>query len=154
MSDAQDLINAIRVLRIELGIINDHVARAAGLHPRDLDVLDVIDRDAPCTPTHLATRTGTRAATLTGVLARLEAQGWIERSSDPRDRRSALVRPTARFAELRSLYRHADSTVEGLLAPIDPTTRARITEFLVNVADAARVADTATSGPGPDSPRG
>lgn len=135
-----DLIDAIRVLRIELRIANDRVAAAAGLNPRDLDILDVIDRDAPCTPGHLVTRTGIRAATLTGVLSRLEADGWIRRETAAEDARSTRLTPTARFDELRRLYGPGDELVRGLVDDIPRETLDHIGRFLMDTADVVREA--------------
>lgn len=101
---AQSLRQVVRELRIELRILNDAIAESAGLNPRDLDILDVIDREGPCTPSQLATRTGTRRATLTSVLARLESQGWVQRTVDDGDKRSAVLTSTGRFGELEALY--------------------------------------------------
>ena len=83
----EPLRQVVRELRIELRILNDAIAESAGLNPRDLDILDVIDREGPCTPSQLATRTGIRRATLTSVLARLEGQGWVHRTVDDGDKR-------------------------------------------------------------------
>ncbi|MCG7310839.1 MarR family transcriptional regulator [Brachybacterium sp. ACRRE] len=127
---ADDLRDAIRVLRIELGILNDKVAARAGLNPRDLDLLDVIDREGPCTPGHLVERTGVRRATLTGILARLEAAGWILRERDAADGRSARVGSSARFDELRELYREADAQVERVVDGLDPALRRALPEVL------------------------
>lgn len=142
----QALVDAIRVLRIELGIANDRVAAAAGLNPRDLDVLDVIDRDAPCTPGHLVNRTGIRAATLTGVLARLDADGWIRRDPNLRDARSARLTPTARFDELRALYSAGDSRVRAIVDDLPAESAAHVEAFLLRTADAVR--DAASELPG------
>lgn len=100
----QSLRQVVRELRIELRILNDAIAESAGLNPRDLDILDVIDREGPCTPSQLATRTGIRRATLTSVLARLESQGWVHRTVDNDDKRSAVLTSTGRFSELEALY--------------------------------------------------
>lgn len=140
---SQALIDAIRILRIELGIANERVAAAAGLLPRDLDILDVIDRDSPCTPSYLATRTGLKAATLTGILTRLEAKGWIERRTDPNDGRSVQLTSTDRFNELRDLYRSGDETVRALALRFDQAERQTITTFLTQVSDAVRTASAA-----------
>lgn len=132
---ADDLRDAIRVLHIELGILNDEVAARAGLNPRDLDLLDVIDREGPCTPGHLVERTGVRRATLTGVLARLEAAGWILRERDAADGRSAQVGSSARFDELRELYREADAHVERVVDGLDPALRRALPEVLRALID-------------------
>lgn len=106
--------DVIRKLRIELQILNDRIAATVGLKPQDLDILDIIDREGPCTPSYLAARTGHHRATLTGVLARLEREHWIAREYNPSDARSALVTSTARFEELRRLYAPADAAATAL----------------------------------------
>lgn len=108
----QSLRDAIREFRIELVILNDRVARSVGLQPRDLDILDVIDREGPCTPSQVAERIGWSRATMTGVLSRLEKDGWIERGTNPSDGRSMTIRSTTRFAELNAAYAEADSVVD------------------------------------------
>lgn len=130
--------DAIRALRIELAIINDKVAIQAGLHPKDLDVLDVIDRDGPCTPSHLAARTGLRRATLTGILARLESADWVHRERDSRDGRSARVCATNRSEELRELYRPTDALLDQALEGTTSKDRAMVADVLDRLAELAR----------------
>ncbi|WP_187776373.1 MarR family winged helix-turn-helix transcriptional regulator [Antrihabitans cavernicola] len=134
----QELIDAFRVLRIELRIVNDRVAAAAGIKPRDLDLLDVIDREGACTPGHLAARTGMRAATLTGVLARLEDDGWITRSTDPKDGRSARVASTERFEQVRSLYQDAGGSVQRVFNDVVPEYRSAVMWYLRTLAYSLR----------------
>lgn len=105
------LRDAIRELRLELVILNDRIARSVNLQPRDLDILDVVDREGPCTPSQLADRVGWSRATMTGVLARLEADDWIERRINPADARSMTIASTGRFAELYSAYSAVDEAV-------------------------------------------
>lgn len=135
-----DVNRLIRGLRIELGILNDRIAEAAGLNPRDLDILDVIDREGPCTPGYLTTRTGVRAATLTDVLVRLEADGWLSRSRNPHDGRSAQLSATGRFDELRDGFASADEQARLVAASLDPRSRESIATFLEQIIHVARVA--------------
>lgn len=128
----------IRRLRIELGILNDRVAAAAGLNPRDLDILDVIDRDGPCTPSWLAERTGQRKATLTSVLARLARDGWIQRRPDPMDGRSVTLASTERFDELRALYRPADEAAAVLTCELDGAELELVTQVLERITERLR----------------
>ncbi|OFE18359.1 hypothetical protein BA895_12035 [Humibacillus sp. DSM 29435] len=139
---APDLNDLIRSLRIELAILNDRIADQAGLKPRDLDLLDVIDRDGPCTPTHLRRRTGLRAATLTGMLVRLEAEGWIDRSQDPHDGRSTHLRATPRFEELRAAYATATEAAHLVAASFDAAQREAVADFLAQMLHAARTVST------------
>ncbi|SMX70777.1 MarR family winged helix-turn-helix transcriptional regulator [Brevibacterium linens] len=133
---AQSLRDAIRELRIELVILNDRVARSVGLQPRDLDILDVIDREGPCTPSQIAGRISWSRATMTGVLSRLEADEWIERDTNPSDGRSMTIRSTARFAELTSAYAAADRVVDE--SEVSPEVIDFIAEATVRLRTANR----------------
>ncbi|MFT4305815.1 MAG: MarR family transcriptional regulator [Microbacterium sp.] len=143
MNDAGELRRQLLDLRIELGILNDRVATACGLRPRDLDILDVIEREGPCTPTHLCARTSIHAATMTGILARLKDGGWIERIASPSDGRSADIASTTRTAELRAMYRSADQQIADLAGGFDPAQRMAISRFL---SEAGRIAHDAAEG--------
>lgn len=125
-----------------MGIANERVAAAAGLIPRDLDILDVIDRNGPCTPSYLAARTGLKSATLTGIVARLEAKGWILRRTDPNDGRSVQLHSTDRFAELRDLYQSGDETVKRIAANLNQAEHQLVVTVLNQVAEAVRTAST------------
>ncbi|WP_193071072.1 MULTISPECIES: MarR family winged helix-turn-helix transcriptional regulator [unclassified Brevibacterium] len=121
--------DAIRELRIELVILNDRVARSVKLQPRDLDILDVVDREGPCTPSQIADRIGWSRATVTGVLTRLEADNWIERETNPTDGRSMTIRSTGRFAELNAAYAAVDREVDD---------RARATEAAAFIVETTK----------------
>ena len=54
-------------------------------------------------------------STLTGVLQRLSAQRWLRRVDDPRDRRRAILRLTARGARINAARR---GTVESAVADV------------------------------------
>ncbi|MFT4216938.1 MAG: MarR family transcriptional regulator [Micropruina sp.] len=138
MSDLASIRDAVRQLRIELQIVNDKIAVTAGLNPRDLDVLDVIDREGPCTPSHLATRTGLPRATLTGVLARLEQQQWVARERHPTDGRSAQLRSTDRFDELRRLYQPMIEATGALTDRLPPRDRELLERMLTDLVTAVR----------------
>jgi DNA-binding MarR family transcriptional regulator len=124
------LRDELRRLRIELRILNDVVAAKASLNPRDLDILDVIDREGPCTPSALAERTGYRRATLTSVINRLHRDGWIIRATDPGDRRSSTLASTDRFDELRALYAAADDIDTVLFQKYTEQQRATFVQML------------------------
>lgn len=139
-SGAQPIRDALRGLRIELRILNDKVAEAAGLNPRDLDILDIIDREGPCTPSQVAERTGYRRATLTGILARLERERWISRDPDPADGRSVVLSSTDRFNELRTLYAPLDDKAAALADSLTVDQCAMIARALTAVAVSLREA--------------
>jgi DNA-binding MarR family transcriptional regulator len=63
----------------------------------EISVLFTVRRKKAIRMSELATRIGIPASTLTGILDRLVAQGLLERSQDPNDRRSVLVITTPKL---------------------------------------------------------
>jgi len=85
------IVRTARRLRQEAG---------ADLSPSLTAALSTVERHGPLTPSEVALREGIQRPTVTRVLARLEAQGLIERMIDPRDKRSSLVTATKDGREL------------------------------------------------------
>jgi hypothetical protein len=67
------------------------IADRAGLHATDFEALDVLDWTGPITAGELAKRVGLTSGAITGVVDRLERDGWVRRGSDPTDRRRVIV---------------------------------------------------------------
>jgi DNA-binding MarR family transcriptional regulator len=83
----------LRGLRVELARLNHRVSERVELRDIDLDCLDLIARAGGLTPKKLALLSGVHPATLTGIVDRLEGQGWVVRERDEADRRSVVLRP-------------------------------------------------------------
>lgn len=88
------VLSALRDVRIELAVLNHRVGKRVELKDLDFDCLDVIARHGPISPTALAGRVGVHAATMTGILNRLEAGGWIDRERAEDDRRAVVIAST------------------------------------------------------------
>jgi DNA-binding MarR family transcriptional regulator len=73
-------------------------------------------------------------STMTGVVARMEAAGLVQRAPDPRDRRNALLSPTPRGAAIALAFEHEmrDRILE-LLAPLDTEQRGTLGMLLSRV---------------------
>src|SRR5687768_2833780 len=95
-------------LRIAIARSARRLRQEAGtdLSPSLTAALSTVERHGPLTPSEVAARERIQRPTATRVLARLEEQGLIARTSDPQDRRSSLVTTTeagsALLAELRT----------------------------------------------------
>ena len=77
-------------------------------------------------------------STMTGVIARMEAAGWVRRTPDPRDRRNALLTPTDVGAELAVRFeRELRDRVLDLLAPLDGEDRDALGALLSRVLQRA-----------------
>ncbi|WP_052492718.1 MarR family winged helix-turn-helix transcriptional regulator [Leucobacter komagatae] len=85
------LLGALRRLRTAIAVRDRAVAGALHLRESDLSVLELLHREGQQSPTVLAARTRTHAATMTGILARLERGGWIVRVPTEGDRRSVRI---------------------------------------------------------------
>ncbi|MEV1131974.1 helix-turn-helix domain-containing protein [Agromyces sp. NPDC049794] len=79
---------------------NERIARAMGINVVDLQALGFIARNgAPMTAGEVSQQTELPTSTTTRVLDRLEGHGYIERMTDPSDRRRVVVRVRPELAE-------------------------------------------------------
>lgn len=131
--------SGLREVRMELAALNHRVRAHAGLQDVDLDCLDVIVRHGPLGPSALARHLGVHAATMTGILNRLEKGGWVTREPDPADRRAVLLQAAqARLGEIFGLYAGMTAAMEELCADYSDQELDLIGAFLRQVADAGR----------------
>ncbi len=85
------------------------VFRKQDLSHTDIFTLFVMNKRGTSRVTELAAIIGVPASTLTGILDRLAAQGYLEREPDPDDRRSFLIHATPKLK----------SFIRGLMAPME-----------------------------------
>lgn len=135
----QRIQESLRDLVSAMDGLNQAVGERVSLRPVDLEVLDSVDREGPLSPRDLVRKLSIHPATLTGVLDRLEAGGWVERLADPSDRRRVVVRALrTRGGELRRLYGPMARSLADICADFSPAELEAIQEFLDRVAEAAR----------------
>jgi DNA-binding MarR family transcriptional regulator len=75
-------------------------ARLMGINATDMQALRLLDIHGPLGPTELARRLELRSASVTVLLDRLEAAGFIERVREEHDRRRVTVRALPHATEL------------------------------------------------------
>lgn len=135
---------SLRELGAELSRLNHSVGGRLDLKGADLECLDLIGQHGPVSPTLLARLAGLHPATLTGVLDRLEREGWIIRERDPADRRGVLVRmPRGRGAEVLRLYlvdSGMNSALDDICAGYGDAELELLADFLRRAAEAGRAA--------------
>lgn len=73
-------------------LLSQAVASRVGMHPSDLECLDVVNMGEAVTAGDLARATGLTTGAITAVIDRLEKAGYVRREPDPADRRRVLVR--------------------------------------------------------------
>lgn len=86
------LFQAIRRLQQDGERHAKRLARFGGLTPVQLMILQVLETQGPLTASALSGRVSLTAATLSGVLERLEEQGLLSRERDDQDRRRQWLR--------------------------------------------------------------
>lgn len=89
--------------------------------------LATIHNWGPLTPSELAERERIRRPTATRIVTRLEAEGLIERTADPSDRRACLLTTTAAGkALLKRLRSRKTAYIACRLAKLEPDERATL----------------------------
>jgi DNA-binding transcriptional ArsR family regulator len=132
------------------------VAEQLGLGASDWKTLGLLERQGPLTAGELSAQSGLAPASVTGILDRLEAGGWVRRRRDPADGRRVVValdqavlmsRQGDFFGglmrRLADLYaRYDDRELELLLGFMTEIAR-RQKEATAELRDAARSAEPA-----------
>ena len=120
----------------QLTRLNQTVGSSIGLAVGDLGILELADRVGPLTPSRLAELGGLSPATMTGVLDRLEADGWIRRERDPDDRRKVNITAVGRHRLVQRYYSGMQRRVHQICAGYTDDQLDLIVEFLTRVAEA------------------
>jgi MarR family transcriptional regulator, organic hydroperoxide resistance regulator len=103
-------------------LFNQRVSERVGVHPTDLQCVNLLSVLGACTPGKLAEFTGLTTGGVTVMLDRLEQAGYIKREPNPCDRRSLLVRASAKKSE------KIDAEYAGVAKQLD--------EYIEHVPDA------------------
>jgi DNA-binding MarR family transcriptional regulator len=142
MSERAELIQQVRLelrsLGAALGRLNDTVGSAVELKGGDVELLDRIARFGPASPSDLAEALGIHPATMTGILDRLEAGGWIIRERDRDDRRKVSLRVLrTRAPELVRLYSPMNNAIGDICEQMTTDQLGAVHDFLIAVGVAA-----------------
>jgi DNA-binding MarR family transcriptional regulator len=134
--------DSLRDVGAQLSRLNHEVGGRVNIRTSDLECLDHIGREGPLSPTSLARLTGQHPATLTGILDRLERDGWIARDRDPDDRRGVVVRAErGRGAEILRLFlveSGMNPALDEILSAYTEADLETIADFLRRTAAAGR----------------
>jgi len=132
----------LRELSAELGQLNHRVGTRTGLKDGDLACLDLLAREGPMSPTALARAMQVHAATMTGVLDRLESDGWVLRERDPNDRRAVQIRIVPnRVREMMGLYGGMNGDIDAIARSYDAAQLETIADFLTRLIEAGKTAN-------------
>jgi DNA-binding MarR family transcriptional regulator len=142
---------ALRALGGQMAWHTHAAALAAGIHPTDLEIMELLSQHGELTAGRLAELSGLTTGAITGVIDRLAASNHIERARDESDRRKVVVRKTITNDErMWEVYRPLTEALDQLLSHYSPDQLAAIADYADRAAnviaqDAARlrsIADT------------
>lgn len=138
---ADPVREALRDTRVQLSVLNHHIGSRVAVRDTDFDCLDLISIHGPLSPSSLARLAGVRPATMTGILDRLERDGWIVRDRDPADRRAVLLRVLPdRNSEVLDLYSEMNHRLDRICADYDDQALGTIVGFLRQMQEAGGAA--------------
>jgi MarR family transcriptional regulator, organic hydroperoxide resistance regulator len=111
-----ELNRAVRLFIAGSSLYSQRVAEKLGLHPTDLQFLNVLELLGPLTPKVLGQYSGLSSGGVTVVLDRLERDGYIRRRANPKDGRSVLVDfSPAKLRKVKMHYEAVDQQFINLL---------------------------------------
>lgn len=133
----RQLVNAI------LG--NEMVARRHGLRVTDLQALHLLVlREDVRTPRQISETTGMPTSTVTKLIDRLEAAGYVRRIQDSADRRRTnLELVSEAIAPLHTLYGRTDDEFDAISSQFSSDDLATVVRYLEAVGDFFTPDDTA-----------
>ncbi|WP_089175103.1 MarR family transcriptional regulator [Bosea sp. AS-1] len=142
MSDRDDdmllrqLGHAVRRMGAQSVLSSAAMAKHFGLHPTDLEVLDLIFLRETVTAGELATATGLTSGSVTALVDRLAARGYVIRRRDEADRRRMLISVVrAATAPIEAAYEPRRIAMRALWSSFDDTTLRLVTDFLTRSTD-------------------
>ena len=133
------LIRNIRYFIAGTILYNQKVADAVGLHLTDMQCLNLLELEGPMTPGILGKWMGLSSGGVTVMLDRLQRAGFIQRTVNPADRRSILVRTNPRKAhKIQPHYEQINREMEAFLAETSGAELEAANRFLERI-NAVRV---------------
>ncbi|MEM6908387.1 MAG: MarR family transcriptional regulator [Pseudomonadota bacterium] len=117
MTDAAclPLTNAMRSLQLALDHLDAKAARRTGLARNDLRCVHLLVSEGQASPKRIMGQLALTSGSVTTLVDRLEALGWVKRSPDPADRRGVRVCATAKAKrEITQIYAEFEAVLAKL----------------------------------------
>jgi DNA-binding MarR family transcriptional regulator len=136
MDATPDLLNACKRFIQAADLCEERVANRLGIGRSDLRAINLLE-EGPLRQGALARRLGLTAPTVTALIDRLVADGFVQRSAHPTDRRITLVEllPTA-WGRLAAVYQPIGNSVLAAAAHLDAAEQHQLMSVLHDWADA------------------
>lgn len=123
---------AVRNLIASAILFNHQVAQRVGLGASDAQFMHLLQLHGPLTPGRLAQLSGLTTGTVTGVLDRLEATGFVRRERDGSDRRKVIVKLNEErlWSAMAPLYAGQAESLAAVAGTYDAEQLEVIADFL------------------------
>jgi MarR family transcriptional regulator, organic hydroperoxide resistance regulator len=128
------LANSVRQFIASAILFNQKVADDVGINLRDLQVLHLLQLHGPSTPRNLATWACVTTGGMTVVLDRLEKDGYLNRQSNPADRRSCIVHLIpGSLRKLEGVYQSKGEALAGVIERYKEKDLGLLVEFFEQI---------------------
>lgn len=116
------------------------VGEHMGLSATEHKAADILRRFGPMTAGELAAQTGLTTGAVTGLVDRLEKEGFVYREHDKHDRRRVIIKPVTRgkFDEVQDLFGPLRQRLGDVFLSYNDTERAAIADFATRAAEVFR----------------
>ena len=123
---------AVRNLIANAILFNHQVAQRVGLGASDAQFMHLLQLHGPLTQGRLAELSGLTTGTVTGVLDRLEATGFVRRERDESDRRKVIVKLNEErlWSAMAPLYAGQAESLAAVAGAYDAEQLEVIADFL------------------------
>ncbi len=136
------LNRAVRLFIAGSSLYSQRMAERFGLHPTDMQFLNLLELLGPATPGVLGRCSGLSSGGVTVVLDRLEKAGYARRSRNPADRRSVLISVVpARQKKITAAYTTVQQQFLGVLGNLSDEELRAVLKFF-SAANEARPPQT------------
>lgn len=127
----RQLGEAVRRMGAQSVLSGAAMAKRFGLHPTDLEVLDIIFLRETVTAGELAKATGLTSGSITALVDRLVERGYVIRRRDACDRRRMLISVVrTATAPIEAAYEPQRIAMHALWSSFDDRTLQIVTDFL------------------------
>ena len=116
--------------------LSAHVAASLDLTVSEMAALDHLQLDGPLTASDLVKRVGLSSGSVTALVDRLVARGFVTREPNPADRRSVLIRYVPQERAVVGRQYAVLERLGGVLGALDGAERIAVQAFLTRMADA------------------
>lgn len=131
-----ELMHACRALGRAMDLFDEAACEALGVGRSDLRALNLLEH-GPLGAGTLADQLGLARPSVTALVDRLAAVGYVDRTAVPGDRRgSAVVLRPSTWTAFAQVYRPLGQRVKGVLDALAAHRRAIVLDALVDIAEA------------------